>query len=217
MGKLLKRKYLVLTLILVGIITFFVCSLNYNYGGKLSETQIAQLREQYPIYGIEVPEMVSMSEPSLERTIEIVDSFVYGEVMGEMTMYSQYISTGNAALDKKREANGINNVETFFEYKIRVIEDTEGEYQPGEEITIVSNAIFIDYDPVLHDGMKMVIPVARNRENPSCSGYSVTGMYYVTDDGYALSAFPEEQKTMQARGTYSGVKVEYLLKQLKKK
>lgn len=61
--------------------------------------------------------------------------------------------------------------------------------------------------------MKVVVPVSRLSENSSRSIYMVVGMYYVTEEGYALSAF-DENTAATARTTYSGIKVENLLKEL---
>ena len=184
---------------------------------RLSETQIAVLRSDYPIYELDNPPMMSAIIPTLDEYIEFTDCFVYGEVVGDMKTYSKYASSGIPELDEKGRANGITGIETYYEYSVRVLEDTEGIYQPGDILTIRNNIRFLDYRPKFENGMKIVFGAAGLEERPDITGCMTVGTYYVTDDGYALSAFPEEQKTMKSRGTYSGVKVEYLLKQLKKK
>lgn len=206
--------------------TMIVCTLcisagiyqqNANLLKCLSEDQIEELREVYPIYQLAYPPELSGRFPSLDEAIEDVDSFIYGEVIGELETYSEYIPTGIPALDEKQKRLGHTDGETFYRYRIRVIEDTEGVYQPGEELIMTSNMKYIDYKPQFKSGMKVVYGTVLSKYNPKETDYMTVGTYYVTDDGYALSAFPEEQKTMKSRGTYSGVKVEYLLKQLKKK
>ena len=179
----------------------------------LTEAQIAQLREQYPIYGIEQPLFIDMEESTLEERIERAETFVYGEVIGDYTTYYKNISTGHEELDAKRKANGISDVYEFYEYTIRIMDDTEGLYTKGEEITIASNIDFIDYNPQLSDGMRVVVPVTRDKEKSSRSYYNVAGMYYVTEDGYALSAFNEQTRAKKA---YSGITLEELFEVLKK-
>lgn len=71
----------------------------------------------------------------------------------------------------------------------------------------------IDFNPKLSDGMKVVVPVMQGKDKLSRNWFGIFGMYYVTEDGYALSAF-DENTAATARTTYSGIKVENLLKEL---
>ncbi len=180
---------------------------------RLTESQIAQLREQYPICGINEPPLVSMGQSTVEEIKERAESFVYGEVIGDYTFYYVNGTTGHEELDAKRKANGINDVYEFYEYTVKILDDTEGKYTKGEEITIAANTMFMDYNPKLSDGMRVVVPVVRDEEKPSRSHYSVSGLYYVTEDGYVLSAFDEATRAQKAN---SGITVEQLFKELKK-
>ena len=179
----------------------------------LSEAQIAELREQYPVCGIKLPPMVDMKVVTLEETIEKAETFVYGEVVGECSTYYKNITTGHEELDEKRKANGISDVYEFYEYTITVLDDSEDKHIKGDEITITANSMFMEYNPQLSDGMRVVVPVIQTKGKASRYYYGVEGMYYVTEDGYALSAFDEQTRAKKA---YSGVKVEDLLEALKK-
>jgi len=214
MKKLNKKKiYIVIPVLLLAV---FVCCFGIinKLGQRLSVAQIAELREQYPVCGLEVPPGLSMRSASLEEVKERSESFVYGEVVGGVSTYFVDASTGNRELDEKRKENGLDEVYEFYEYTISVIDDTEGTYAKDEIITIAANSVFMDYNPKLEEGMKVVVPVIRDDEKSSRSYYNVNGMYYVTADGYAISAF--EEATVYARTAFSGVKVEELLKELKK-
>ena len=120
-------------------------------------------------------------------------------------------STGNEQLDEKRRANGIKDEFQFYEYTLSVLGDTNGEYKKGEKITIAANVMFMDYFPKLSDGMRMMIPMSRDPEKPSRSYYQPE-MYYITEDGYAISAFEEKLEPEPL----SGIKVEELMQELKK-
>lgn len=204
------------------ISTLIVCALcisigvyQQNVGKKyLSEEQIEELREDYPVYQLAYPPQFSGGFPTLDQLIGDADTFVYGEIIEDLEIYSKNVLTGIPAIDEKKERMGYSSEYTFGRYRLRVIEDTENIFKPGDEIILSFNSEFIDYRPKFEKGMKVVFGVSLDQRG---TGYPTVGTYYVTDDGYALSAFPEEQKTMKSRGTYSGVKVEYLLKQLKKK
>ncbi len=211
--KIKKKMFLIFILMLV----FFVslcCLYTFNTPvQKLSESLIAKLREQYPVCGIDAPGGIYLKKFSLNEIIKETDSFVYGEVIGDVSTYSVALSTGNTALDDKRKANGINDVFEFYEYTISVIVDTEGKYTKGEQITISANTEFLNYNPSFSDGMKIVVPVIRNKDKPTRHSYTVDGTFYVTEDGYAISAFEEDSRS---RIALSGLKVEDLLNELKK-
>lgn len=209
-----RKNYVIVPVVLIILSVFCI---GYFYGTdeqRLSDAEITAMRDKYPVCGIKEPAGVSMRKISLSELKGITESFVYGEVTGDMKTYSVALSTGNHSLDNKRKANGIDDVYEFYEYTIVVINDTEGRYKKGEHITIAANIMFKDYNPQLSDGMKIVVPVVMDSEKTERNYYTVNGMYYVTDDGYAISAF--EETTAYSRNAMSGVKVEELLKELKK-
>lgn len=180
---------------------------------RLSEKAISDLRDQYPICGLQFPEYIDMIQPPLEEIIAGADTFVYGEVVGDISCYSLSTSTDSKELDEKRKSNGILNENRFYEYTLRIISDTEGKYADGDVIKIKANEIFINYNPVLCDGMKIVVPVVKDAKEEKRHDYSVIGMYYVTDEDYAISAFDEKTVTDMRM---NGLKVDTLLKKLKK-
>lgn len=208
-----RNKHIFISTVLIVCFLFTFIFVYINSNNRLSEKQISNLREQYPICGINTPIFATMSEILLEDAIDTFDSFVYGEVIGESTTYYKTISTGYPEVDAKMQSKGMSNVYEFYEYTLRVIKDTEEKYTEGETITIASNVMFKDFNPKLSDGMKVVVPVTRNTDKPSRNDYIVVGMYYVTDEGYVISAF-DESKASKTRTTYSGIKVDNLLNEL---
>lgn len=213
----LKNRIFIGIAVLLSISLCLICLFSLNTKeDRLTDEQISQLREQYPICGIIEPPNVSLNHNiSLEDIIELSDSFIYGKVVGDYKTYFVNASTGKTEADKKRKEKGIEDTFEFYEYTLNVIEDTEDKYQKGDVITISDNIIFKDYNPKLSDGMKVIVPVfeGKNVKHPTRRSYSVIGMYYVTDDGYAISAFSENK---QAKKIHSGLKVEEILKQLEK-
>ena len=201
------------------IIFLTICSIVFilNSAQKpLSETEILDLRDQYPIYGIRIPETISMQEVTLEEYIQYdsLDSFVYGEVVGELSTFGKNISTGYSELDEKINKYVVNPSHDFYEYTISVIKDTEGRYKKGEQITIAANILFINYNPTLSDGMKVVVPVLEDEPSINREWFHVIGMYYVTEDDYVISAYDEDK--FLTRNNMSGMKVDDLLKELAK-
>lgn len=208
----MKYKKYIISVIALAIICIMSIIINSSTQ-RLPKQKILELRKQYPIYGKEIPDSLSMETPQLEEVAAVMESFVYAEVIGEEVTYSEYIPFGIPELDAKRAANGLDGIYDFYEYSLRVIEDTEGIYTKGEKISIISNEVFREYNPKLEDGMKVVVPVRKQDDDTVRHGYHVVGMYYVTDNGYAISAFDEVECTTLSR-TYSGIKVDALLKEL---
>ncbi len=181
---------------------------------RLSEAQIEALRSEYPIYGTKLPPLAEMITPTMEKIRGRVDTFIYGTIEGDMTVYPKYISTGDKELDEKRERVGLGNTYDFYKYTLSVIEDTAGILQKGDKIELVSNLDFVKYNPTFTDQMKIVVPASPEEENPNQFAYNVYGTYYVTEDGYTISAFNEKKAEMKE--SLNGLKVEQLLDELKK-
>lgn len=208
--KLLFGVAAVVLLCAIGWLAFF------RFGEqRLSESEISKLREKYPVCGDirTLPPNGDLLVPTWEKVKAREDTFIYCTIGGDMTTYDQYISTGNPELDKKRQENGIGDVYKFYEYPITVIEDAAGLFQPGDKLTIASNMDFVDYKPHLSKGMKAIVPVIRDMDVESRMQFGVNGFFYVTEDGYVLSAFDEQKASIKT--TITGEKVDVLLKELK--
>ena len=105
----MRKKELFVMAACLCLVVGFVFSFSNSPNPRLSEVEISQLREQYPISGQKAPEMVSMSLEPLESLIELTKkfhtnpetyTFVYAEVVGEARSFDKNISTGNSALDE---------------------------------------------------------------------------------------------------------------------
>lgn len=194
---------------------------------QLSRGQIEQLREEYPM--ADAPADMEFLWQPVENKIGISDTFIYAEIIGEKNYYSRSVSMGDEELDKKLESKG-GNIFSYFEVPVRIIQDSEGLYQEGDEITISANCIYEDTAPRMEPGMKIVASISNDSTGTQPDyrkSYGLIGFYYVTDDGYALAAFPEynpstaefdgiEPSTLTRSGYTSGLKVDVLLKRLRK-
>ncbi len=182
---------------------------------RLSAEQVAELRVQYPVCGKKVPATISMRTMQMDEVKDLTDTFVYGEVVGDISKYHVAASAGEEALEEKRDSYGIADVFEFYEYTLSVLSDSEGKYAKGDTITIASNTVFIDYYPSLSEGMKIIVPVVQDKEKPTRNYYCLEGMYYVTPEGYAIAAF-DETVIPVSKNASSGVKADSLLKELRK-
>lgn len=167
-------------------------------GAGLSEAEIAALRETYPVCGddAKLSPLVDKRDPTWEEIKENSDTFVYATVDGEWTKYES--------------SYGFEQ----YEYPITVLEDTESYFEPGKQMTISANIAFIEYNPDLKPGMKIIFPVSLKSEEETRLSFSVEGMYYVTDDETVLSAFDEDKHAVEPKLT--GKKLWMLMEDVKK-
>lgn len=211
MMNIIKKNLIPIIALLIIFMSFYGYLQFNGKGERLSEDQINLLRADYPICS-QTPEGVSLKKLSLEEWITVANTFVYGKVTGSVKHYKVTVGTGNEAFDAKLKTNGISNNETFFQYTMTVIDDSEGILAEGDVITISANSVFEDCYPRLSNNMSIVVPILRDSKNLSDYTYTADGMFYITNDGYALSAFEETNKSRN-----SGLKVDKLLENLRKK
>lgn len=165
----------------------------YQYNHRLSGEEIAELRQQYPMYGKKFPELAAIVWFSFEDVLKMADTVIYGEVTGDYEVYE-------------------GDVAEWYEYPVSVIEDTKGLLSKEEQISINHTALLKEYYGELSEGMKIIVPVIKEKNGTNRYNYNVIGMYYVTEDGYVISAYDEESR---ADKVYSGMYVERFLKELR--
>lgn len=213
--KAAKRRAWGLAAAVVCVCCVFCISMFNSPEERLSAEQVAALRVQYPVCGKKIPATISVRTMQMDEVRNLTDTFVYGEVVGDISKYYVAASVGEEVLEEKRDSYGIADVFEFYEYTLSVLSDSEGKYAKGDIITIASNAVFIDYYPSLSEGMRIVVPVVKDKEKPTRNYYCLEGMYYVTPEGYAIAAF-DETVIPVSKNVSSGVKADSLLKELRK-
>ena len=197
----------VLALLLFGIIGYCLHEANR----RLSEEEITVLRETYPLCGN--LSGLDMRYATMAEEIEHNDTFVYGTVEGESSTYVKSVLNGERQPEGTRP-NGSAFLYEYYSYTVSVIEDSEGIYQGGEKIQIEAPMSFVDFNPRLSDGMKIVVPILLDSESETLTYFGAMGMYYVTEDGYVLSVVDEA--LMEMEEPLTGVKLEKLLEKVKK-
>lgn len=189
-----KRRIFIIAIISFVIIFSAVIFLQKNTKPAcLMADEVAVLREQYPVCSGSPP-LIETVPLSLPDCAAAADTFLYGEIEGEAQYFSQSISD-------------------FYEYTLVILSDTSGKYEPGDRVTIAANVLFKDYNPQFQDGMRIVTPIRADQNNASRTYFGTEGTYYVTPDGYAISAFEEDAASYAAAP--NGLRVEALLEKLK--
>lgn len=197
-------------MVVLGVI---ILSSVFSQPEMLTESQVAALRDQYPITAsakLEPDPLASVEDYqlTLEEVKQYHDSIVYCEVVGKAQRHTLSLSIGFVDFDQKRADMGFDNTINVIEYEVSVIEDTEGIFQEGDTIIMRYNTRDSDLIPTLGLGQQFILPVDETTGDPprylSYSG----GTFYVTEDGYALSAFEEEKAGLARSARLSGRKVE---------
>lgn len=195
--KLKNTKIVIIAVSILCIVATLICLvfLLQQPEDRLSEEQIAALRAEYPIRTTLYPPYVNVMYPSLETTKKIAASFVYAEVI-------------KVEIVAEREDC------TFCDYTFSVIDDTRNKLKKGEKIVFSDGTRDGIYTiPLLKEGMKIVFPVMKH-ESEDQYQYMKGCEYYVTDDGYVMSAFDEERA--EVTPPLSGIKLKKLMRELKK-
>lgn len=189
----MKKKilFLIAMALLISVLTLSV-SMRQE---RMSAQEVEELRTKYKVYGdinkVNPLIEVGVVKTTLKEIAKKSDTFVYGEVLEEVPVYSA------------------KSYAKFYGYKIRVISDTKNIFSSGEEITIIANTVFQEYFPVLSKGMKVVLPIGEIKGKY----YFELCAYYVTEDEFVISAFDEKEILDKE---YSGIKLEKLLNEIKK-
>lgn len=191
-----KRRFRAVWLLLIGLLcALTACTAPAD---RLSPEEIEALRADYPICR-EGPDLVTVRmDVPIEEYIERADTFVYGEVTGEVEYYTKDV---------------VLRSETFYRYTLTVLDDSEGIYEKGTRITIFGNARLETMHPKFQDGMRIIAAVSAKEEDENIASFG-WNVFYVTEDGYVLSAFDEA-----ASGTelfLSGMRTEDVLQAVKK-
>lgn len=212
----MKKKSKVIALGLISIILIAGISipraLSKKDPARLSGTELLALRDQYPVIYQEAG-LVSVREVTLDEAKSIVDTFVYGKIVGEVKTYSEKESTGIDAVDEKHAELGGFDEFSYFGYTVEILDDTENLFKKGDIISVDSSSLFADTIPHLKENMLMIFPISdwKNDSHPNRYNFIKTGMYYVTPDHYTLSVFEEASQE-----SLSGNAVEETLNKLKK-
>lgn len=213
MSDVKKRNAAIMAGLLLLVLSVVLALSFLKAADRLTNAEIAKLREQYPVCGKDIPLGADVKRATLDECKERSDSFVYGEVIGNAKYYQVSVDLEDDELQGKMKANGMDNTHEFYEYTISVIDDTQGRYTPDSQITISANILLKDFNPLLRDGMRVIVPVIPDENVELRNYYTVYGMFYVTNDGYALSAYEEEPNT---GSILSGERVEVLMERLQK-
>lgn len=193
--RIMRRKVLIFsTMMILGFVCIFsIACTNSQVEDRLSQEEIEGLRNEYPIYNNVAPYVEISREMTLEEVSDVADTFIYGKIKGEAFRRSDNTGTGIPELDDKlNDKGGFESV--YAGYTLEVLNDTEGMLKKGSLVTIEVNEVFWDMMPNFSDGMEVIVPVTSwaNTGNLDRYNFTRTGMFYVTEDDYALAVYQDD-------------------------
>ena len=233
--KINKKVWYLSGLVLLVLIAALAFNFIFPASAALGDEQISELRSKYPVYEGSPP-LAVMRERGLKEMLSLCDAVILGEVTEVLPEYSIVLVEGNdtpeGKLYEKGEQLGLQmqNTASFMQYRVKVTEvisaksSGQGEVDGGQEadidgqaesicddIIIAVNSQLRGYVPEPEAGMKIVTPVKRGEgKHEGKYFYSRVGFYYVTDDGFVLSAYVEDEDIK-----FTGRTLEYLKRKIK--
>lgn len=210
-----RRKIIITSLVFLALLftVIGIIEINSKYE-KLTKNEIENLRVNYPLYsGSPDGFFVTSEYVPIDTVVDLSDTFVYCEVIGNV-YYSRYeMSTGDTEFDEKLESYGAGLEVTKFYYPVKVIKDTEGLLSEGFEFSYSCSSVYYDLMPQPDIGDKLIIPLHLYKRDNGEVMYETgnQAVFYVTDKEYVLAAFKSD-----ADEKYSGLKAENVMNVLKK-
>ena len=195
----MKKRCFFLALLLTITFSFTACS------DRLSEHEIQTLREQYPVYDVTAAPNASLIMKPLEEVAPEMETVMYVKVLGDIERsYVDLSDTMPVDMVEsiKEKGFGFTLTAGFLTYQVEVIDDASGQYAPGDIVTATIPDIVETVIPTFHEGDRFIFMGGPDDEVEDEIDMNFR-MYYVTEDGYALSSFQEEEENR-----LSGVKAE---------
>jgi hypothetical protein len=201
----MKRKLLLSALVLfVCIVAAGVLIALGKSGGpmpeRLSDEQIAALREQYPL-GRDTSALagrVPIDLYLLATAVRDADTILRAKVLGDAKGFSS-----------SNEDYGRVITNTYSGYSLEAINDSAGLYPKGTIVDVYVNSMFINDIPKLKKGMEIIIMPRKFSLWGGRNSVNLSFLYYVTKDGYVLAAYDTPPTTER-----DGMRAEALIEDL---
>lgn len=170
--------------------------------GRLTDAAVLQYRLSYPVCTA-APDARAPTPAEIQGKAY---SFVYGQILGELSAVVTNGEHGEPAGDAR--------------YAFQVIQDTKALFPPEDVLHIAVDSTLLGDFTHFREGMLLVLPLPADS---AASGTDLRlcqplwGMFYVTNSGYVLSIY-DESAYSSANGEHanlSGLPVAALLERLK--
>lgn len=195
-----KKLAIIMPIIIIVLIgTAFAVHSIFPPTTYLSQNEIDQLRELYPINDKQ-PKNLDLLPTTFEENIAICNCYIEAEIISQPTEYVKEISidpqSPEGALHAK--AGGLTEF-TFVKYNVRILNDIFDTIQ-NNTIEITYNKAFDVGMPTMDIGTKFIIGGVY-ATNTNMIDIGSETIFYVTDDDYVLSV-----KSETTRNRHSGIK-----------
>ena len=201
-----KKWFSIALSVLLCLLSFAGCSFS-PAEPVLSEEEVETLRDEYPDQPISFSPVVDIdTSGTVEQMAATMDTAVYGKVISPRKWKNvSTAGTDHPELEEKKEnlTSGAGTA-TFLCYEMEVVRDAGGKYKKGDKVVFSITEMLEDTIPDFQEGDGVIFLGAYfdGKENALENEIATTfkGIYYVTDDGYALSTCGEDPQTARASG-----------------
>ena len=195
----MKRRFGIVVMVLL----FLFSSCGSAPPAPLTEEEIANLREEYPLKSeyVNWNPLVCSEAVSLDRFIEMSDHWVWGRIGERLpdetvyTMVSQYV---------------------YQMYEAEVVESVYGVFEAGDTFVLAIPEEYTKALPSLDAGREYLMSVMPRSLKGDSLAYCIglDGMFYVTEDDYVLSVTGLEQENAQQL-SYTGQHVSNVIEAIR--
>ena len=219
-----KKCICVLLSCLLCVLSLSACAPYSPPDPALSQEEVDALREKYPVYPVKVEGPVDVyTDISVDEMAqdEFYNTDIYGTIVSPKKWeYISLAGTDHPELEeRKREFTGSAGTAVHLCYEMELIRDAGGMYQPGDKVLLSITQFLEPTIPELQPGDKFIAlagyfndgreEFAERISAKNELGMAFKGLYYVTEDGYAISTSGEEPQT-RASGMTADDCVDYL-------
>jgi hypothetical protein len=162
---------------------------------------------------------MEIKEPQFTDVLKLSDAVILAEIVEELPEYTVELisdsSTPEGQIYEKGEKYGLSDNTKFVQYKVKVLEpiayNPEKAIKAGQDIVISYSSEFKDYMPKFNSGMRIIVPIKEGTgQHDGKYLFTQYGLYYVVQDQYVLSAYPENDSI-----SFTGKTVNYTKQQIK--
>jgi len=178
-----------------------------------------EMSAKYPVYEWNPP-YITIKEPKIEEVFRGADAVIVGVVKEVLPEYSVNLiydsNTPEGQIYEKSKGDGVRTSASFLQYRVHVIGDITEKMFKNDELTVQDIIIAVSselkgYVPEPEPDMVIVTPVTKGKgSHEGRYFFSKYGFYYVTEDGYVLPAYVEDEEYK-----FAGRKLSYLKKKVK--
>lgn len=168
-------------------------------GPKLSQEEIAELRQTYPVQAGSLDGLTSSAQVNFKDRVRPDDAFVYAEIVGDAEFFN--IKTEHPVeIQNKYDLLGYDTSVLYLSYEVKILDDARGKHKKDNVIKVCAPATHFYAMNELQKGDRLVFPSSPSSIIDGYWAFSAREIFYVTEDEYVFSNFDESDGLVTRTG-----------------